>query len=79
MKLYVDRIEETVAVCQTEDERTVEIQLSVLPSDLKEGNVLVYDENGEKVTLTHGSFGVYRESADRRDRHQEFFVKKITP
>lgn len=49
MKLYVDRIEETVAVCQTEDERTVEIQLSVLPSDLKEGNVLVYDENGNFI------------------------------
>lgn len=49
MKLYVDRIEETVAVCQTEDERTVEIQLSVLPSDLKEGNVLVHDENGNFI------------------------------
>ena len=28
----------------------------------------IRDENGEEVQLTHGSFGVYRESADRRVR-----------
>ncbi len=32
----------------------------------------IKDENGETVTLTHGNFGVYRESADRRVRKDSF-------
>ena len=32
----------------------------------------IRDENGEEVQLTHGSFGVYRESADRRVRREAF-------
>ena len=32
----------------------------------------ITDENGEKVTLTHGSFGVYRESVDPSVRKQSF-------
>ena len=32
----------------------------------------IRDENGEEVQLTHGSFGVYRESADRRVRKEAF-------
>ncbi len=32
----------------------------------------IRDENGEEVQLTHGSFGVYRESADRRVRQAAF-------
>ena len=30
------------------------------------------DENGNTVTLTHGNFGVYRESADQRVRRESF-------
>ena len=30
------------------------------------------DENGNDVTLSHGTFGVYRESADKRVRHEAF-------
>ena len=32
----------------------------------------IKDENGNDVTLTHGTFGVYRESADKRVRHEAF-------
>ncbi|MBQ8212649.1 MAG: oligoendopeptidase F [Clostridia bacterium] len=32
----------------------------------------ITDENGEKVTLTHGNFGVYRESTDQRVRRESF-------
>ena len=32
----------------------------------------IKDEEGNEVTLTHGTFGVYRESADRRVRHEAF-------
>ncbi len=32
----------------------------------------ITDENGETVTLTHGNFGVYRESADQRVRKESF-------
>ena len=34
----------------------------------------ITDERGEKVTLTHGNFGVYRESADARVRKESFEV-----
>ncbi len=36
----------------------------------------IRDENGEEVMLTHGNFGVYRESADvrvRRDSFEQYF------
>lgn len=32
----------------------------------------ITDENGERVTLTHGNFGVYRESTDARVRRESF-------
>ena len=32
----------------------------------------IRDEQGEEVTLTHGNFGVYRESADQRVRKDSF-------
>ena len=32
----------------------------------------IVDENGETVTLTHGNFGVYRESGDQRVRRDSF-------
>ena len=32
----------------------------------------ITDEKGERVTLTHGNFGVYRESEDRRVRKESF-------
>ena len=32
----------------------------------------ITDENGEKITLTHGNFGVFRESGDQRVRRDSF-------
>ena len=32
----------------------------------------ITDEKGERVTLTHGNFGVYRESGDQRVRREAF-------
>jgi oligoendopeptidase F len=32
----------------------------------------IKDENGEEVTLTHGNFGVFRESSDQRVRQESF-------
>ena len=32
----------------------------------------IKDENGNEVTLTHGNFGVYRESSDERVRRESF-------
>ncbi len=32
----------------------------------------ITDENGEKITLTHGNFGVFRESSDQRVRREAF-------
>ena len=32
----------------------------------------ITDEAGNEVTLSHGTFGVYRESADKRVRHEAF-------
>ena len=32
----------------------------------------IVDEKGEEVTLTHGNFGVYRESSDERVRRESF-------
>ena len=32
----------------------------------------ITDENGEEATLSHGTFGVYRESSDKRVRHEAF-------
>ncbi|MBR3893973.1 MAG: oligoendopeptidase F [Clostridia bacterium] len=34
----------------------------------------ITDENGERVTLTHGNFGVFRESTDPRVRRESFEV-----
>lgn len=43
--LSVDRIENSVAVCEKEDMTTVELPLSVLPNGVREGSVLAF-ENG---------------------------------
>lgn len=43
--LSVDRIENSIAVCEKEDMSTVELPLPVLPSGVREGSVLAF-ENG---------------------------------
>lgn len=44
-KLIVDRIEENIAVCETEGEATVNIELCFLPEGVKEGSILL-ETNG---------------------------------
>lgn len=43
--LSVDRIENSIAVCEKEDMSTVKLPLSVLPNGVREGSVLAF-ENG---------------------------------
>lgn len=41
----VDRIEDGVAILEFPDKTFVKVDISLLPSDVKEGNVLVKTEN----------------------------------
>ena len=43
--LSVDRIENSIAICEKEDMSTVELALSLLPNGVREGSVLAF-ENG---------------------------------
>lgn len=45
-RLIVDRIEGEFAVCETEEEITVNIHLSDFPFAVKEGSV-IYENNGD--------------------------------
>ena len=45
-KLTVDRIEGGFAVCECEDLSHIDISLSDLPFTVKEGNVLILDDDG---------------------------------
>lgn len=43
MKIYVDRIEEGIAVCEGESLERLEVPLSALPVGVREGSVLLFD------------------------------------
>lgn len=59
MKKYsVDRIENDIAVSEDENGNIVNIRLSELPSDVKEGDILSF--NGEKYAV------LYDETEQRR-------------
>lgn len=45
----VSRLEEEMAVIEFPDGSFNEVPLSILPSDIKEGNVLIPNEDGEFV------------------------------
>ena len=49
MKLSVDRIVEGIAVLEKEDMSHIEVELALLPDDVKEGSVLSFD--GERYKL----------------------------
>ena len=50
MKKYiVDRIENGFAVCEDEDGQMVDISLENLPSDLKQGDVLILEQEKYEV------------------------------
>lgn len=46
MKYIVDRIEGAFAICEAEDQLMVDIPLSILPTGIKEGIKLLF-ENGK--------------------------------
>ncbi len=49
MELIIDRIEGDIAVCENIDRTTTNIPLILLPNGVKEGDVILKDENGEYV------------------------------
>ena len=50
MKYIIDRIENGFAVCETEEMKIVNISLDILPEEVKEGSVLLFEE-GKYVLL----------------------------
>ena len=50
MKYIVDRTESGFAVCETEEMNVVNIPLDILPVQVKEGSVLLF-ENGKYTLL----------------------------
>lgn len=46
MKLYVDRLEGELAVCETETGERLTLALDDLPDGVREGSVLEQDERG---------------------------------
>ena len=49
MELIVDRIEAEFAVCENIDRTHSNIPLYLLPEDVKEGDVITKDENGDYI------------------------------
>ncbi len=49
MELIIDRIESEYAVCENIDRTHVNIPLILLPEGVKEGDVIIKDENGNYV------------------------------
>jgi len=45
LKVTIDRFEGFYAVCEKEDRTMIEIKISNLPSESKEGDVLIIDTN----------------------------------
>lgn len=43
--LSVDRIENSVAICENEDMSTIKLPLSLLPNGIREGSIIAF-ENG---------------------------------
>lgn len=49
MKVIVDRFEGDFAVCEKEDRRMINIERAMIPSEAKEGDVLIVD--GGSITI----------------------------
>ncbi|WP_455662206.1 DUF3006 domain-containing protein [Pradoshia sp.] len=52
MRLIVDRIEGDLAVCEKSDKTMVDIELTQLPDDVKEGDVLIEKDGNYELDLT---------------------------
>ena len=66
MKYVIDRIEDNIVICQNlETKEMVELEKKLLPSNVKDGNVLLFDNNEYKLDLN--------EEELRRQRIRERF------
>jgi hypothetical protein len=52
VRLIVDRIEGNLAVCEKSDKSMVDIELTKLPDDVKEGDVLIEKDGNYELDLT---------------------------
>ena len=66
MKYVIDRIEDNIVICQNlETKEMVELEKKILPQNIKDGNVLLFDNNEYKLDLN--------EEELRRQRIRERF------
>lgn len=66
MKYVIDRIEDNIVICQNlETKEMVEIEKKLLPQNIKDGNVLLFENNEYKLDLD--------EEEIRRQRIRERF------
>lgn len=66
MRYVVDRIEEDIAVCENEDTSEMEeLDLYSLPTDIQEGDILIYDEETDEYYID------YDEKAIRKARIED--------
>lgn len=49
MKYFVERIENNTAICETDGGEILNMELSRLPADIREGDVIIQTENGFAV------------------------------
>ena len=67
MKLYVDRLEGELVVCETETGERLTLALSDLPDGVREGSVLRRDETGSFVLDAKAEEKRRRELFDRQE------------
>lgn len=51
MKMIIDRFEGFYAVCEKEDRTMIDIKRITLPSQAKEGDVLIINSNSNTITI----------------------------
>ena len=65
MEYIVDRIEGDFAICEMSDKTMAEIQLNLLPENIKEGDIII-NENG-----------MFRIDISKTRTRKEFILKKM--
>ncbi|SKC86996.1 DUF3006 domain-containing protein [Maledivibacter halophilus] len=68
MKLVIDRFEGDYAVCEKEDRIMIDIEKSKLPSDAKEGDVIV---------LIDGKYSIDLEETNKRKKEIEKLIDDL--
>ncbi len=67
MKLYVDRLEGELVVCETETGERLTLALDDLPDGVREGSVLEQDESGSFLLDAEAEEKRRRELFDRQE------------